>query len=284
MKSNQKSLIIAIIVNAFLGVIKLFGGIFMYSSALISEAVDSLMDVINNFVAMIAVNRSYEPADDEHPLGHGKYEYVGSLILGVVIVVVGVNLILSFAEVKDNVPLIEGIYILIGTTIVKFFLSRYLIKKGKNNDNQLIYALGIENQSDIYKSIVVFLGIILSVVTDFTILGLSFDSIAAIIIGLYIVKTGFVILIESRDNILGQSASSEIYASINKLIEKTEGVLGIGDLKIIKFGPYYQVLASIIVDKDITVDQGHSIASVVKENILTRNDIAYVLVHVDPNE
>ena len=176
MKKNQKSLIIAIIVNIFLGVVKLISGILMFSGALISEAVDSLMDVINNLVAMFAVNRSHEPADDEHPFGHGKYEYIGSLFLGIVIVIVGVNLILSFSEPRENLPLIESLYVLVGTTIIKFFLARYLVKEGKSKDNQLIYALGVENQSDIYKSVIVFFGILLSVFVDFTILGLTFDS------------------------------------------------------------------------------------------------------------
>jgi cation diffusion facilitator family transporter len=283
MENNYRVLLVATVTNIFLGVVKLVAGIFLFSTALISEAVDSLMDVLNNLVAIFAVNRSHQPADEEHPFGHGKYEYFGSLVLGIIIVIVGGNLILGFAEGTENIPLLEAIYVLVGATIIKFFLARYLKTKGKVLDNELIYALGVENQSDIYKSAVVFLGIILSIFTNFTIFGLTFDNIAAIFIGIYIVKTGIVILLESRDNILGQSASSEIYQEVKGIVEDTEKVLGVTDLKIIKFGPYFQVLVSIIVDASLPVEEGHNIASHVKQNIMKRNDISYVLVHVDPS-
>lgn len=284
MENRYHVLLVATFTNILLGVVKLVAGILLFSTALISEAVDSLMDVLNNLVAIFAVNRSHKPADAEHPFGHGKYEYFGSLVLGIIIVVVGVNLILGFAEGSAQIPLIEAIYVLIGATVIKFFLARYLKTKGKQHENELIYALGVENQTDIYKSSVVFLGILLSVFVDFTIFGLTFDNIAAIFIGIYIVKTGVVILIESRDNILGQSASSEIYQELKNVVASTDQVLGVEDLKIIKFGPYFQVLASIIVDASLTVEEGHAIASVVKANILKRNDISYVLVHVDPSK
>ena len=284
MKRDYKVLLIATITNIFLGTVKLVGGILLFSSALISEAVDSLMDMLNNLVAIFAVNRSHEPADEEHPFGHGKYEYFGSLVLGIVIVVVGINLIIGFADPTESIPLLEAVYVLVGTAVIKFFLAGFLKKQGKAMDNQLIYALGVENQADIYKSGVVFVGILLSIFTEFTIFGLTFDSIAAIIIGIYICKTGIVILIESRDNILGQSASSEIYQELKSIVESTEKVLGIEDLKVVKFGPYFQVLVSVIVDAKLTVEEGHDIASQVKINISKRNDISYVLVHIDPSK
>lgn len=284
MKENYKVLFIATFTNIVLGLVKLFAGIFMYSSALISEAVDSFMDVLNNLVAIFAVNRSHKPADKEHPFGHGKYEYVGSMILGIIIVIVGFNLILGFANIETEVPLVANLYVIVGATIIKLVLAMYLKRKGTSMNNHLVYALGVENQTDIYKSIVVFVGVSLSVFLDFKIFGLTFDNIAAIIIGIYIIKTGIGIMIESRDNILGKSSDDKTYKEIMEIIQKNESILGINDLKVIKYGPYIQVLVSIIVDGDITVSRGHDIASSIKRDIHQRSDVSYVLVHVDPDD
>jgi cation diffusion facilitator family transporter len=278
----------SIVVNILLAIVKFVFGFLTASQSIISEGVDSAMDSFNNLIAIYAIKRSHDPADADHPLGHGKVEYVASLILSFIILGVGVLLISEIFNQTSMVviPKPTSLLVLIITTVVKVFLALYLIKQSKLIDNQLIYSLGQENLLDVLKSSIAFIGIGLSILSDF--LNLEFlkygDIVAGVIIAIFIIKSGFEIMSDSISNILGKSADEEVIKRFRTLIKSIDGVEKIEWVDIVKQGPCYLVLATILVDKTITIDAAHDIATLVDQALMATNEVIYSSIHVEPTE
>lgn len=278
----------SIVVNIVLSIIKFVFGFITNSQSIISEGVDSAMDSFNNLIAIFAIKRSHDPADKDHPLGHGKVEYVASLILSFVIFGVGFALISEIFSQRSMVviPQPTALIVLIITTVVKVFLALYLIKQSKLINNQLIYSLGQENLLDVMKSSIAFVGILLSIASDFFDLEILKygDIVAGVIIALFILKSGYEIMSDSISNILGKSADEDVILRFKELIKSIEGVEEIKWVDIIKQGPCYLVLSTILVDKSITIEAAHDIATLVDEALHQTNEVIYSNVHIEPTE
>jgi cation diffusion facilitator family transporter len=184
------------------------------------------------------------------------------------------------------IPKPTSLLVLIITTVVKVFLALYLIKQSKMIDNQLIYSLGQENLLDVLKSSIAFIGIGLSILSDF--LNFEFlkygDIVAGVIIAIFIIKSGFEIMSDSISNILGKSADEEVIKRFRTLIKSIDGVEKIEWVDIVKQGPCYLVLATILVDKTITIDAAHDIATLVDQALMATNEVIYSSIHVEPTE
>ena len=135
------------IVNIFLVLVKILTGIFFNSVALIADGIHSISDLLTDVFVIMGIGHSLKPADDEHPFGHGKFEYVLSLMLGIFILIIAYNLgkevIINYSE-PVVVPGIISLIVVIFVVIVKLFLARYLIRKGEEEDSQIIKASGKE--------------------------------------------------------------------------------------------------------------------------------------------
>ncbi len=278
----------SIVVNIFLAIVKFIFGFITRSQSIISEGVDSAMDSFNNLIAIYAIKRSHDPADKDHPLGHGKVEYVASLILSFIIIGVGLLLVSEiFSQTSQVViPKASSLTVLVITTIVKVILAMYLIKQSKIIRNQLIYSLGKENLLDVLKSSIAFIGIFLSIMSST--LNLEFlkygDIFAGVVIAIFIIKSGFEILADSISNILGKSADEEIILKYREIIKNVKGVQKIEWVDIIKQGPCYLVLATILVDRQITIEKAHDIATLVDKALNETNEVIYSSIHVEPTE
>lgn len=276
-------------VNIFLIVVKIISGIFFGSVALIADGVHSISDLMSDVFVILGIGHSFKPADDEHPFGHGKFEYILSLILGLFIILIAFNLgkevILYFNE-PVVIPKMITLAVVILVVIVKLYLARYLIKKGKEVDSQIIKASGQESLTDVFSSIVVFVGILGVMIGEATHLDflLKGDKIASIIIALFIVKIGLQIVFEAIVALQGKAVSKKISDLYHQAILDVPGVINVDNLDMIAYGPYYQALVDISVNASITVKQGHDIALKVSEALYKDEKICHVVVHVNPEE
>ena len=278
----------SIVVNVLLAIVKFIFGFITKSQSIISEGVDSAMDSVNNLIALYAIKKSHDPADEDHPLGHGKVEYVASLLLSIVIILVGILLIKEIFTVSQggSIPKPSSLIVLVSTTLVKVTLALYLIKQSKLINNQLIYSLGKENLVDVLKSAVAFFGIILSLLSqvfDFEYLKYG-DTIAGGIIALFIIKSGIEILSDSISNILGKSADQDTIKKYKQMIFEVEGVKEVKWVDIVKQGPYYLVLATILVDETLTIKEAHDIANNVDNVLISTDEVIYSSIHIEPVE
>ena len=195
--------------NFFLSIFKIISGIIFHSSALIADGIHSFSDLVTDVVAIIGNTFSLKPADREHPYGHGNAEYLTSIVIGSIIIIIGLILIGSVVDKEIVIPNVLVVVVSFITIVVKMILSRYLIKKGIMHKNNILIASGKESSADVVSSIIVLISGILMQFTNTIEIFKYADIIASIIVGIFIIHTGFSILKENISQILGRREDDE---------------------------------------------------------------------------
>lgn len=283
MNKVTTTLLKSFFVNTVLVIIKFVIGFIGASSALIADGVHSLSDLATDLVAIIGSKLARKPADDDHPYGHGRLEYVTSIIIGIIILILGLTLI--FNTNQEQIPSIIVIYASLFTIVVKFCISKYLCVVGKKLDNQILISSGKESSMDVISSIVVLISSVLIQFSDEIYMFKYADKISTIIIGLFIIKTAIDVLKSNINLIIGEVVSDEEYlSSVKDTILSVKGVIKIDDLNVIKLGSYNEAKLDISVNKNTSLTKAHDIAHKVEEQLKSNENlkIRYVIVHINP--
>lgn len=274
-------------INITMIIVKVIGGFVVNSAALIADAVHSASDLFSDVLVLLGLRQSQKPPDSEHPLGHGKIEYVLSIFLGLGVLFIAYQLIrdmiLNIGE-GPEVPNIYGSFIVIFVIIVKLFLARYLTAHGKRLDSQIVKASGKESFTDVLGSLVVLAGFLLSFLGErYDINALRYgDRVAAFFIALLVIYVGIRIINEAITFVLGKSASDETVKAITKTIYEVKGVRGVDELTVITYGHYYQVTLDIVVNGHLSVEEGHDIAHEVRDILKNNYNIHEAVIHINP--
>lgn len=275
----------SIITNSFLSVIKIVTGIIFSSGALLTDGIHSLSDLFTDLVAIVGNILARKPADEEHPYGHGKIEYLTSLAIGLVVIIVGIKVIYESFMHNIVIPsIIVGVVSLI-TILAKLFLSNYIIRQGEMLNNNILIASGKESRMDVISSVVVFISIgLMQLSRNISFLEYS-DKIASIIVGVFIIKSGIDILKDNISVVLGkQETDKKVIKELKNMIKSTEGVLGIRSLVIMKFGHKSSINLVIVMDENTPLKQTHNTADIIEEKIKKyNNDLEYINIHIEPN-
>ncbi|MDD3048732.1 MAG: cation diffusion facilitator family transporter [Bacilli bacterium] len=284
MKYFFKTMIISIIVNLFLVVLQLAYGFIANSKALIADAINSLSDLTTDVIAIIGQKLSRPEPDKKHPYGHGKMEYITSLIIGLIILLLGLGLIFDSTSSASSVPSNVGIIAIVITIIVKSFLSKHVVKQGKIHKNSILLASGKENFADVLSSFGVLFTTIASNFVKYVPIFKYADAIGGIIISLFIIKTAYNILKENINCILGENETDEKYLDkVRKIINTVDGVSKIDELVLEKYGSYYSAIITISINKNYHLDKAHKIADLVELKLLkSKYKINYITIHTNP--
>lgn len=286
MNPVYKTLIISFIGNALLIVLKVTAGFITNTKMLIADGIHSLSDLATDIMSIIGQKLSNKKADVKHPRGHGKIQYITSIIIGTVIVFLAIKLAQSAinSPVKQISNNIIGIVII--TIIAKYFLAKYIYNNGIKYNNNILITGGLESRADVLSSIAVLLTVFASNFSSmFPILKYS-DRIGTIIISLFILKTGYCILKENLSSVLGESETDEeILNIVRDIINKVKEVREINEVVLIKYGSYYDACIKISVDKYLNIEEAHKISKKVKKKLLKSDlNITYVTTHINPYE
>ncbi len=277
----------SLIMNLGLSISKILFGIVFISPALFSDGVHSLSDSLTDIFIIIGIRISKKPADDDHPFGHGKTEYIITLFLGLFIGLISATLGYSLYHSWDSEvvkPSMVVIAFALFSVIVKLVLSSYLLKKGKELRSVAVIASGKESRADSISSLFVFIGVGLTYIgvmndIDYLLYG---ERIATIIVILFIVKVSIEILVMSVSSLIGKECDIDTANDIKRIAKQVDGVIRIDKLNTMMHGYFIEVLIAIVVDGDITVKEGHDIASNVHYQLLNDDRICFVSVHVEP--
>lgn len=284
MNNVTKVMSVSIITNTFLSLIKIIIGFICKSSALLADGVHSFSDLLTDFFAIIGNIMAKKPADEKHPYGHGKIEYLTSIGISIVIIILGLTIINNSMHSKVVMSsLIVSIVSLITITL-KYLLSEYIIRKGKKLENNILIASGKESRADVISSLVVFISAILSVFSKYIEVFKYSDKIAGIIVGILIIRTGFLILKENISIILGeQEIKGETLNKIRKIILNNKDIKTIDELIILKFGHCYKVSMEVSMNPDLTLLECHTIVDKLEKKLKKEVEkIEYITVHVNP--
>lgn len=284
MNNVTKVMSVSIITNTFLSLIKIIIGFICKSSALLADGVHSFSDLLTDFFAIIGNIMAKKPADEKHPYGHGKIEYLTSIGISMVVIILGLTIINNSMHSKVVMTsLIVSIVSLITITL-KYLLSEYIIRKGKKLENNILIASGKESRADVISSLVVFISAILSVFSKYIEVFKYSDKIAGIIVGILIIRTGFLILKENISIILGeQEIKGETLNKIRKIILNNKDIKTIDELIILKFGHCYKVSMEVSMNPDLTLLECHTIVDKLEKKLKKEIDkVEYITVHVNP--
>lgn len=276
---------ITIIGNVLLSVLKLLAGIIAHSNAMISDAVHSASDVFSTVVVMIGIKLASKKPDKEHPYGHERLECVAAIILAVVLFITGLGIGVdglktvlhgdySHLQVPGILALIAAIISIISKEGM-YWYTRYYAKK---IDSSALMADAWHHRSDAFSSIGALIGI------GGARLGFPvMDSIASLVIFVFIVKAAFDIFKDSIDKMVDHSCDEETEKEIYNRVIGHPDVIDIDLLQTRIFGNEYYVDVEIQVDASYTLQHAHEIAEAV-HNDIERNfpKVKHIMVHVNP--
>lgn len=284
---NEKKLAagLSIFSNATIILLKLIAGVISGSISIISEAIHSLSDFLASVLTFFAVMKSSEPADKEHPFGHGRYEdmsgfFEGGLIIFAAIFIIyeaGKKLILGYTMETESYL---GIIVMGIAVVANFLVSTYLFYVAKKTNSISLYADGEHLRTDIWSSLGVLIGLILIKITGLLIL----DPIIAIVVAFIILKAGVSISKTTLNNLLDASLPSEDLDKIIQVINefKTDGVCSYKDLKARSVGPGKQIEITLLFPNAMTIENCHFICDKIENKITKELGACNISIHAEP--
>ena len=241
---------IGILANILLVGIKATIGFLANSVALISDAINNLTDSLSSAITIVGTKLAGRKPDKKHPYGHGRIEYLVSLIIGLIVLFAGVMAIYESIKVIIETPKVEysviSLVIIALAVLVKVFIGLYYLKVGKSVNSEPLKASGKDALFDVLLSLATVVGII----TSF--FGFNIEGYIGIVIGLFILRTAIEVLHDGISLIIGERASEEEINSIKEIVSSFEKVKGVYDLIINSYGAG-KIIASIHIEVDDTL-------------------------------
>ena len=282
-KAGKKAAIVAILANCFLTVFNIIVGLLSGSYALISEGAHTFSDIITTIVAYLGFRIGQKPADEDHPIGHGRAEAISGMLIVVFLTLVTWEIVKGAIEKIINPSLITtpdtfaAIMAVFGI-VINYAVSQYIIGIGKEINSPAIIADGKHQKTDVFSSVAVLIGVVVSNM-GYPIL----DPIIGLIIGMLILKTAYEIGKENLDNIMGKVPSDEFINRIKEVADNTYPAQHAHNIKVDYLGSYAVVSLHVQLDGNYSLEETHKIVHVVEENIIKEiPEVKSVMVHACP--
>ena len=276
--------ITGIILNLILFTAKFVVGSIFGAISIVGDAVNNLSDAGTQIISLISFRIAAKPADREHPFGHARIEYVTSMIVSFLVMLVGFELFKSSIaqifspELPDSSPI--AIIVLIGSMLCKLWLGLFNRTIGKRIDSSVMRATAADSLSDVFATGAVLVATVLPMI--FTNMTWNPDAYMGVIVAVLIIVAGFRILNESKNAILGEAPSEEIVKQITDVVDKYEGALGIHDMVVHNYGPG-RIIASLHIEVDGSVDvfETHDMIDTIEKELREECGIQ-ATIHMDP--
>lgn len=257
--------------NVGLFVVKLLGGIFGTSQALIADAVHSLSDIVIAVLLLVGLKVSAAPPDEDHHWGHGNIEFIVSLIIGVILICAAIIItVTSLTSIFERImpePGILAVWAAAISVVTNEILFRHSLCIGKQMDSPAMIANAWENRADVYSSLAVLVGVFGAR------MGLTFlDPVAAIIVGFMIARSGINTLILGFKGMTDQSFDRAMLADVKKLVLKEKGIRDVSRLRARKVGQKTWIDIEAKFGPEIKVSEVKKIIDSIKKNVMDQFD------------
>lgn len=277
------SSVVGILCNLFLFVVKWLVGFFLHSIAVMADAFNNLSDAGSSIIGLVGVKMASKPADEDHPFGHGRIEYIAALIVAFLVMEVG------FTFLKDSVAKIQNpeeinfqivsVVILILSVGVKLWLGTFNKKLGMKIDSKVMLATAADSMGDVITTSATIASILF-----FKITGINIDGIVGVGVSLVVMWAGFGIAKDTVEPLIGEAVPPEEYEKITKFVESYQGVEGSHDLIVHNYGPG-RSMASIHaeVPNDVDIEVSHEIIDRIERDARKKLGV-FLVIHMDPVE
>ena len=280
-KTGKLSGIVGIICNILLCALKLLVGTISGSVSITADAMNNLSDATSSVVTLVGFRLAEKPADDDHPYGHARYEYLSGLAVAAMIIVIGFELaktslekIIHPSAVVLSLPLI---LVLVGSILVKLWLylfNRYL---GKRIDSDALLATATDSRNDVAATAAVMLALIIEHFTP-----LKIDGYVGLGVAVFILYSGVMMAKQTISPLLGETANPELQNLILDVVRESPKILGYHDLMVHDYGPG-QRFASVHVEMDEKENalECHELIDSLERICLKKHNI-HLVIHYDP--
>ena len=280
-KTTRIASILGILGNLFLLIIKSIIGLITHSQAMIADSINSASDIVSSALTYVGNRIASKPRDDDHHLGHGKAEYIYSMLISILIIMVAVSVfkdsLLSFWRVNEFNFSFWYIVVCVVTILTKLGLFLYTNHLYKKYHNLLILANSRDHRNDM-------------IVTLFTLLSGVFvyfniywvDSLVGLGISIFILIAGIKVFIESYNVLMDKAMSEETEKEVMDIIAKYSEVKKIQHFNATPVGYMYQISFTIFVDGNMSTYESHDIANKLEKEISALDDIYLTIIHVNP--
>lgn len=286
-KTAMRVSLISLIENIVLAIVKLLAGIIAHSGAMVSDAVHSASDVFSTIIVMIGIRMASKEADEDHPYGHERMECVAAIVLATILAVIGLGIgrsavITIFTGGYRHIA-VPGVWALVAAVVsiaVKESMFWYTRHYAKVIESGALMADAWHHRSDALSSVGAFVGILFARV-GYPVM----DSIASLIICVFIIKAVYNIFKDAVDKMVDKSCDSQTEEAIREVVLAQDGVEGIDKLRTRLFGNKMYVDLEICADGNRPLRETHAIAENVHDKIEeTFPRVKHIMVHVNPVE
>ena len=280
----KKASILCIIGNIFLLVIKMTIALLTKSQSMLADSLNSAGDIFSSLMTFVGNKISNKPSDEDHNLGHGKAEYIYSMLISIVMILVSLSLLrdsLNIIITKQTYTFsLWLIVVCVITIITKVFLYLYTKKLSVKYNNLLIKANSKDHLNDCIITTINLISCVLAMCNIFL-----FDGIVGIIISIWIMKTSTEIFIESYNVLMDKSMSEETKNKVLNIVKNYKEIKKINHFNSTPVGYKYQISLTIFVDGNMSTYESHEIANNLEKEIIKKIDEIYLaVIHVNPIE
>ena len=272
---------VGVLVNALHFALKLVAGMLSGSMAITADAVNNLSDASSSVISLVGFKLAGKPADEEHPYGHGRYEYLSALLVAVMILAIGLNLLFESAKKIISPQAVRvsalSVGVLVFSIAAKLWLCAFNRRAGGRIGSQALIASADDSRNDVLTTSAVLAGMLVSRAT-----GLMLDGFMGAGVALFILVSGAGLLHDTLRPVLGGMPSEAELKSIREKVIGYPGVLGVHDLMVHDYGPGQQ-FASAHVEMAASEDPmaTHEVIDRIERDFL-RERALHMVVHYDP--
>ena len=280
-KIGRLSGVVGIGCNVLLFALKLMAGIMSGAVSIMADAMNNLSDAASSVVTLVGFKLAGKPADEDHPYGHARYEYLSGLAVAALIIVIGVELaktsvkkIIAPAAMAFSMPVVIVLTVSIGIKLWLAAFNRYL---GKKIDSKALLATAADSRNDVLATLAVLAAGIIEALTTWQV-----DGMIGLGVALFILYSGVMLAKDTISPLLGENASPELRKLIVDTLRKEPKVLGYHDLMVHDYGPG-QRFASLHVEMDQQEDPlvCHEIIDDIERTCLREHNV-HLVIHYDP--
>ncbi|MBI9014809.1 MAG: cation transporter [Clostridiales bacterium] len=276
--------------NALLAILKIIAGLVGKSGAMLADGVHSLSDFLTDAVVLVGLKLTDKPADDCHNYGHDKYETLATVIISVFLFIVGFEILKSGAENilviirggQLSKPRLIALVAAMFSIVTKEYLFRYTIKGAHKINSPVLIANAWHHRSDAFSSIGTLVGIGGAILLGekWTVL----DPLASVVVSIFIFRVGLSILKPSIDELMEASLSKEEMDAIETILDQSKNIISYHKLRTRKIGIKKAIEMHIIVEKSLTVELAHEIATSIENKLMkVCGNSSMITIHVEPD-
>ncbi|MFN6040089.1 MAG: cation diffusion facilitator family transporter [Bacteroidota bacterium] len=284
MTYKLRLMVIVVIVGIALMMVKFIAWYFTKSNAILTDALESIINVVAGLFALFSVHYASKPRDVDHPYGHGKIEFFSAGIEGSLIFIAGLSMIIKavygfFHEVKLE-KMDFGLWLSVFTALVNFLMGKVLVNQGSKHNSPTLMADGKHLISDTISTVGLVVGLLIIIFTGM----FWIDNLLTILLGAWIIYTGFKLVRESVGNLLDET-DMEVVENIIKVVNsnRSDKWIDMHNLRALKYGAHLHIDCHITLPFYYSLEEAHDEITKI-ENLIkttTENEVE-LFIHADP--